>query len=292
MGGLGNQLFQIYTTMALSMEMKTNFIFPKVKLETDKRAHTYWDSFLKELEKNTMLIDIKNLKYSVYKEKEFKYNKIQIMPNLIKKNGGVMLYGYFQSYKYFDKEYKNIAKYIKLDESRSEVRNMYYKKYENSNVISVHFRMGDYKNLQNCHPILGEDYYINSINFILSKKRSTIKWTILYFCEEEDMDEVQSKVEKIKKECMEYFCEKGQEYELEFERAGGECKIEDWRQLLLMSCCQHNIIANSSFSWWAAYFNDNSEKIICYPETWFGSQLSNHNTSDMCPKSWNKIKNI
>jgi hypothetical protein len=152
--------------------------------------------------------------------------------------------------------------------------------------------MGDYKNLQNCHPILGEDYYINSINFILSKKRSTIKWTILYFCEEEDMDEVQSKVEKIKKECMEYFCEKGQEYELEFERAGGECKIEDWRQLLLMSCCQHNIIANSSFSWWAAYFNDNSEKIICYPETWFGSQLSNHNTSDMCPKSWNKIKNI
>ena len=94
--------------MALSMEMKTNFIFPKVKLETDKRAHTYWDSFLKELEKNTMLIDIKNLKYSVYKEKEFKYNKIQIMPNLIKKNGGVMLYGYFQSYKYFDKEYKNM----------------------------------------------------------------------------------------------------------------------------------------------------------------------------------------
>jgi hypothetical protein len=292
MGGLGNQLFQIYTTMALSMEMKTNFIFPKVKLETDKRSDTYWDSFLKELEKNTMLIDIKNLKYSVYKEKEFKYNKIQIMPDLIKKNGGVMLYGYFQSYKYFDKEYKNITKYIKLDESRSEVRNMYYKKYENSNVISAHFRMGDYKNLQNCHPILGEDYYINSINFILSKKRSTIKWTILYFCEEEDMDEVKSKVEKIKKECMEYFCEKGQECELEFERAGGECKIEDWRQLLLMSCCQHNIIANSSFSWWAAYFNDNSEKIICYPERWFGLQLSNHNTSDMCPKSWNKIKNI
>ena len=292
MGGLGNQLFQIYTTMALSMEMKTNFIFPKVKLETDKRAHTYWDSFLKELEKNTMLIDIKNLKYSVYKEKEFEYNKIQIMPDLIKKNGGVMLYGYFQSYKYFDKEYKNIAKYIKLDESRSEVRNMYYKKYENSNVISVHYRMGDYKNLQNCHPILGEDYYINSINFILSKKRSTIKWTILYFCEEEDMDEVKSKVEKIKAECMEYLHEQGQECELEFERAGGECKIEDWRQLLLMSCCQHNIIANSSFSWWAAYFNDNSEKIICYPERWFGLQLSNHNTSDMCPKSWNKIKNL
>ena len=78
MGGLGNQLFQIYTTMALSMEMKTNFIFPKNKLQTDKRSHTYWDSFLKELDKNTVVIDMKNMKYNLYKEKEFKYNKIQI----------------------------------------------------------------------------------------------------------------------------------------------------------------------------------------------------------------------
>jgi len=294
MGGLGNQLFQIYTTMALSMEMKTNFIFPKNKLQTDKRSDTYWDSFLKELDKNTRVIDIKNMKYNLYKEKEFKYNKIQIMPDLIIKNDGVMLYGYFQSYKYFDKEYKSIAKYIKLDESRLEVRKLYYKKYEKSNVISVHFRMGDYKNLQNCHPILGEDYYINSIKFVLSKKQSIIKWTILYFCEEEDMDEVKSKVEKIKAECIEYLREQrwGQGHELEFERADSESKMEDWRQLLLMSCCQYNIIANSSFSWWAAYFNDNSEKITCYPETWFGLQLSNHNTSDMCPKSWNKIKNV
>jgi hypothetical protein len=108
------------------------------------------------------------------------------------------------------------------------------------------------------------------------------------------MYEVKSKVEKIKAECMKYLHGQkwGQGHELEFQRASSECKIEDWRQLLLMSCCQHNIIANSSFSWWAAYFNDNSEKIICYPEQWFGLQLSNHNTSDMCPKSWNKIKNI
>jgi hypothetical protein len=291
MGGLGNQLFQIYTTMALSLEMKTNFIFPKNKLQTDKRADTYWDSFLKELGKNTVVIDMKNMKYILYKEKEFKYNKIQIMPDLIRKNDGVMLYGYFQSYKYFDKEYKNISKYIKLDESRSEVRKMYYEKYEKSNIISLHFRMGDYKNLQNCHPILGDEYYINSIKFVLSKKQSIIKWTILYFCEEEDMDEVKIKVEKIKAECIEYLRDQewGRGHEVDFERANSESKMEDWRQLLLMSCCQHNIIANSSFSWWAAYFNDNSEKIICYPETWFGSQLSHHNTSDLCPKSWNKI---
>jgi hypothetical protein len=288
MGGLGNQLFQIYTTMALSIEMKTSFHFPKNKLETDKRSYTYWDSFLKELNKNTSLIYIKNLKYPVYKEKEFKYSKIQLSPNVIKKHGGMILYGYFQSYKYFDKEYKNIARYIGLDESILEVRNTYYKKYEKSNVISVHFRMGDYKVLQNCHPILDNEYYINSIKFILNKIQSKTKWTILYFCEEEDIDEINIKVEKIKAGCMEYLQE--QELELEFER-GGEPKMEDWRQLLLMSCCQHNIIANSSFSWWAAYFNNKHDKIVCYPENWFGPQLSQHNTSDLCPKSWNKIRN-
>ena len=85
MGGLGNQLFQIYTTMALSIEMKTPFNFPNNKLESDKRSDTYWDSFLKELSKNTCLVDIKNLKYPVYKEKEFKYNKIQILPEVIKR---------------------------------------------------------------------------------------------------------------------------------------------------------------------------------------------------------------
>jgi hypothetical protein len=148
--------------------------------------------------------------------------------------------------------------------------------------------MGDYKVLQNCHPILDNEYYINSIKFILNKIQSKTKWTILYFCEEEDIDEINIKVEKIKAGCMEYLQE--QELELEFER-GGEPKMEDWRQLLLMSCCQHNIIANSSFSWWAAYFNNKHDKIVCYPENWFGPQLSQHNTSDLCPKSWNKIRN-
>jgi hypothetical protein len=199
----------------------------------------------------------------------------------------MILYGYFQSYKYFDKQYEQISRYIRLDESIQAVRNKYYKKYENNNTISIHFRMGDYKALQNCHPILRDEYYINSIKFILnktqknSKEQGNLKWTILYFCEDEDIDEIINKIERIKAVC----CDS---CGLEFER-GGEPIMEDWQQLLLMCCCQHNIIANSSFSWWAAYFNNNSDKIVCYPDKWFGPQLSNNNTRDLCPENWNRI---
>ena len=319
MGGLGNQLFQVYTTMALSMEMKMGFIFPRNKLVTDKRSCMYWTSFLKELNKNATMKDIKTLTYTVYKEKEFKYEKIQLSPELIRKTGGVLLYGYFQSYKYFDKECKNISQYIKLDESRQLVRNTYYKKYENQNVISVHFRMGDYKHLQNCHPILSNEYYINSIKFILNNINSRIpqqgitqqgitqqgipqqgitqqetkKWTILYFCEDEDFSEIKKRIELIKSGLrLDSETDIERILNLEFERGGNDSKqkMEDWQQLLLMSCCDHNIIANSSYSWWAAYFNNSIDKIVCYPEIWFGPQLLNHDTKDLCPTSWNKIK--
>ena len=300
MGGLGNQLFQIYTTIALSIETKIVFKFPINKMVSDARNNTYWESFLRNLNKNVTIVDIKNVKLPLYKEKDFKYDKIQISSDMIKKTGGVMLYGYYQSYKYFDKHYKTISQYIMLNESIQEIRDTFYKKYENKNVISMHFRLGDYKYLQQCHPILDIEYYINSIKFILNRSQtcahtnianpSNTKWTILYFCEDADVIEVKTKINKIKTKYMESNSpESESQLELEFERANPESKIEDWQELLLMSCCQHNIIANSSFSWWAAYFNINPHKIVCYPEMWFGPKLLQHDTKDLFPPSWNKV---
>jgi hypothetical protein len=64
--------------------------------------------------------------------------------------------------------------------------------------------------------------------------------------------------------------------------------LEDWEQLLLMSLCKYNIIANSSFSWWGAYLNRDESKIVCYPDLWFGP-ASNNNTRDLFPDNWIEI---
>ena len=296
MGGLGNQLFQIFTTMAVSMELKDKFMFPN-NVYGGTRTLTYWDTLLKECKRNILTMPLSSLKLPVYKEVGFKYNKIQLSRDMTNKSRGVILYGYYQSYRYFEKQYEKIAEYIKLDEQRNVIKAVYFSITDTESqipeniTISLHFRMGDYKKLQDCHPIMDIEYYIKSIGFILEKinyfsdagaagAAGAAGVTILYFFEKEDTLAVLEKIVLIKK----------QYPFIVFECVDSKANmVQDWQQLLLMSCCQHNIIANSSFSWWGAYLNNNPQKIVCYPDKWFGEKLQTHDISDMCPSTWHKI---
>ena len=143
------------------------------------------------------------------------------------------------------------------------------------NTLSMHFRIGDYKKVQDFHPLDTDTYYENALLYINSKFPDK-EFNILYFCEDSDIDDVLLIINKLVDKFPMY----------NFKR--GENSIEDWQQMLLMSCCHHNIIANSSFSWWSAYLNSWTDKVICYPSVWFG-QSANHDTKDLCPNNWVKI---
>ena len=106
--------------------------------------------------------------------------------------------------------------------------------------------------------------------------QSTNFVNVLYFCEDVDLAKVETMISELKTVFP----------TLKFCRANP--KLSDWEQMLLMSVCRNNIIANSTFSWWGAYLNQDQIKTVCYPTHWFGKGV-NHDTSDMFPEDWMPI---
>jgi hypothetical protein len=272
MGGLGNQLFQIFATIAYSIRVKQPFRF----LYTDflGKRQTYWNTFLLSLKGFTTTVPLDNS--VTLKERGFGYNELLILQNIEQQN--VSLYGYFQSYKYFDSNYETLCKIIRLDNQKNKIKQKYLHAYDCAQLISMHFRLGDYKMLPDYHPIMTYKYYFNCIQHIISTTNNP-ELHILYFCEKDDNTVVHKTIKMLSV-------------------AFPVCKfikavdtITDWEQLLMMSCCHHNIIANSTFSWWGAYFNRYGDKIVCYPSVWFGPK-NPVSTADLFPMSWNKINGI
>jgi hypothetical protein len=280
MGGLGNQLFQIFTTIAYGMKYKRNIVFPYSEtLNYGITRNTYWNSFLHSL-KNMTTISPNSLHnneqlvaFPQYREYGHHYTEI---PNV--DINEMSLFGYFQSPRYFEYEKRNIYRLMKLSESKRKIKVEYPEYFiDGSTVISMHFRLGDYKTNQNSHPLMPYTYYDNSLIHMLLNCKLDDSVTVLYFCEKEDNSEVLQMITKLSKMYSGFTFVKVDD------------TIEDWKQLMLMSLCDHNIIANSSFSWWGAYFNENDNKIVCYPSVWFGPSLAQKDVSDMTPPEWNKI---
>lgn len=269
MGGLGNQLFQIFTTMAYGIKNSRRVLFPfSEKLTTGIERPTYWSNFLQRLSPYVTNgpIDLQ----IQHNETGFRYEPI----NSYEKN--TILYGYFQSYLYFEEYRVILFSLIRLVNQKQDIREQFFELLSfHANMISMHFRLGDYKTKQDYHPIMPYEYYENALTHILSKRNNC---NVLYFCEKEDIEDVEIIINKLKTT----FGSK-----LAFVLV--DDMIPDWQQMLIMSCCKDNIIANSSFSWWGAYFNQNAEQIVCYPSLWFGPKIA-HDTTDLFPASWTKIE--
>jgi hypothetical protein len=270
-GGLGNQLFQIYTTISYAISSENKFFFYNVhELKNSiTNRYTYWNTFLSSLKPFLRELEpINTANLLVIKEKGFIYSPLPVNREQKMK----ILNGYFQSPKYFDECLHTINRLLKIDSFKIIMSNRFSELINEDHPISMHFRLGDYKKLPEHFIILGEDYYKPAIRCILDIMQ-TNKAKILYFCENSDAEEVEKMICLLKIEFQ----------EVTFERA--DPLLEDWEQLILMSICRYNIIANSTFSWWGAYLNSYRHKKVVYPLKWFGPKQP-HNTKDLFPKDW------
>jgi hypothetical protein len=272
--GLGNQLFMIFALISYCIDNLTNYVI----YYDETKMRTYWDTILdsfKDYIRNEKDMD-KSL--TVYEEPHFHYKTI---PEI---SGDFLIKGYCQSDKYFKHNFQTIKSIMKLEEKQQNVKDEYGVKYFTKRTIALHFRIGDYVGLQGFHCIKQPKYYINSITKMIEqlkdKDDNISKYDILYFCQHTD--------NHIVNQYLAIFRETFKDVTLNFVKI--DDNISDWKQLLIMSQCDHFIIANSTFSWFGAYLSDNYHNkhnaIVCYPHVWFGPYYASHNTSDLCPTDW------
>jgi len=266
-GGLGNQLFILFTMLNYHLKYNFKIMLPYNNRISDRKF--YWENFLSALKEYTLPISSDEITFSKFREKEmFEYNPIPI----IKKS--FCIFGYFQNFNYFH-EYKNeILKFINFENQVEIVKKKY--EFDYTNIISLHFRIGDAK-INTGFIILEIEYYIKAINAILKKFEG--KYNILYFYEKEDTILVNDKIKILV---------------VNFPNLNFipiDTTIEDYEQMVIMSLCKHNIIANSTFSWWGAYLNVNKDSVKVYPSKYFMNYNSHmeKNVFKLFLDSWIKI---
>lgn len=248
-GGLGNYLFQIATSLALCLDNKDTLLYD----DNDATVvHKPIDSYKDNIFRN---INFSKINSSVvhYNEPNFHFNKIDYVPN-------IRLNGYFQSEKYFNHRREEILQFFSPTQDIIEKLKTKYPFISKSNICSIHVRRGDYLRLPNHHPVCSSVYYGEAINYIGGNN------VFLVFSDDIEW-------------CKNTF--KGSSFIF----VEGNTDFED---LYLMSMCKNNIIANSSFSWWGAWLNKNVDKKVVAPSIWFGPGV-NHETKDLIPNTWKII---
>jgi len=244
-GRLGNQLFQYATLYALGKELNYNISVPYQNQNTNDKLHfAIPDGF------NITAAPSKDKFFSsIYTEPSFDYDvNIWNIPD------GCDIRGYFQTEKYFKKYKKELlsSELIFKPSITSQVKKLLHG--NDSELISIHVRLGDYVALKNSHPPCTKEYYREALNQ-LPKDANIILFS----------DDYSNALGLMK------------DFGINVMLTGTNDKFVD---MCMMSQCHYHIIANSSFSWWGAWMS-NSKKTIA-PKRWFGSDPAK-------PKSWNDI---
>lgn len=297
-GGLGNQMFQYAFARSLEAHGHTVFLdtslynkmiirgginychngfelaqlfnvkFNIAEISTVKRIATRPNNLLNRVKRKYFT------KKTHYIDKTFKYT-----PEIFSNQENIYLEGYWQSEKYFEAIADSIRKEFtfKLPLSKRSLQLLEENPVNGNPKLdaSIHIRRGDYLNGKT-HAVCTEKYYNNAIQHAV--KNSTIS-RFLVFSNDIEWCKTELNFQDIPVIFVDW-----------------NTGTDSWQDMALMCQCQVNIIANSSFSWWAAWLNSNKNKQVIAPAIWNRRELDYNDPyykfdySDIVPKSWERIQ--
>nr|WP_235891709.1 alpha-1,2-fucosyltransferase [Flavobacterium gawalongense] len=286
-GGLGNQMFQYAFAYILAKKNKDIITIDKSFFERVEKKSGFTprkfelDIFNHNFTKASK-IDLLSFQHlsifnKVKKKLGFNYPKIYnetsfgFQQSALNLKSPIHISGYFQSYEYYigyEKLIKKIFSFSidKLDQVNKEL-NLTIK---GKNTIAIHIRRGDYVNdeiTEQYHGSCSLEYYLEGIKLLASEKK---EYTLVFFSDDSVWVKKQFENLPYSKIFIDY-----------------NTNENSWKDMFLMSSCNHNIIANSSFSWWAAWLNENPEKKVIAPKEWFKAKKIDIQT--LLPTEWIKL---
>jgi len=285
-GGLGNQMFQYAAGIALALEKNTTLAldvsgFENYKLHQGFELQRVFNNVFEIASK----ADIQRLlgwqsslrvqrivsrkPFSLLRNKNFIVEPhFQYWPGINCLTGDCYLSGYWQSEKYFsevaDQVRKSFTFQIPLENYNAEIA----KQINQVSSVSLHVRRGDYANnpkTTSTHGLCSLDYYKSSISYLTERVQQPE-----FFIFSDDIEWVKNNLR----------------IDYPHQYVEHNFGSESYNDMLLMSMCQHHIIANSSFSWWGAWLNPNMDKIVVAPKYWFANQTD---VQDLLPTGWKKL---
>ncbi len=281
-GGMGNQLFQYAAGLSLSLyydkPLKVDVsAFDKKNIDTKRSLE------LLNFNINPVLANFEELKvflnqnllqklYSkmnqgyknyVYKEPHFHFDK-----NFFNTRQNVFLKGYWQSEKYFAPYKPAILKSFTVRDELINSVKPFIEELNSNETVALHVRRKDYLQpiTMDFHGVLSADYYNAAIKRI---KEQVINPVFVVFS-----DDINWVKQNFNFNATVHFVDES-------------ISSKSITDFYLISQCKHQVIANSSFSWWAAYLNPNPDKIVIAPQRWFNK--APYDTKDLIPEDWIRI---
>jgi hypothetical protein len=244
-GQMGNNLFQIAAASALAWDNGAEACFPELKPSSAVFQHVFFRCNCAPLNAGISF---------EWDEPTYAYIPISFHPNM-------RMTGYFQSEKHFAHHRERL---IKLFAPRADDMAYMGQKYHHlllhPNTVGIQLRYYKFEfPTEDIYPQYGRDY--------LEKAMALFPETSLFVVSSNNLDFARKSLPTWVKNVI--FLEDEPHY-IDF---------------YLLSFCKNIIITNSSFGWWAAWLNQNPDKIIVRPKIW----INGLSIEDVCPESWHVI---